>query len=1082
MTKQSKLIERGVRMPDIREVQRGEIIAKYLQDIEPLHTESSRSHRFAMMLQQLLGIAEPNFIDSYCTGFEHYLTAHHKDLILKGRADNLFGNIIIEFEHILPKMRVEAEAQLRRYVAILWSQEDPEARTPYLCLAGDGVRFVSYTPALTDPYVREVVPDQVNLHVLEEVDWQKLKTQPDEIFFWLDRYFLRRELYHPTSERMEKDFGAKSHALQTATATLLPLWRQLKDQNPYAVIFAEWERYLRIVYGSKVSGDELFIRHTYLATLAKLMAWMTITESKVLPPDEKMVELLGGQIFKAQGIENFLEEDFFSWTARPAAAEKVIAVVRGLYSLLQNYRLRELAKEGEDVWKSLYQELVDPATRHDLGEFYTPDWLAHRMIKQMLADNPKAAMLDPACGSGTFLYLAIREKREKLKDSSETLLHILDSVVGADIHPLAVIIAKTNFILALGDLLKKPRKTITIPVFLADTLWLPERYMKGPEYIINLDDKTAYVPEELLNNIAVYDQAIELAKEFARQHEGQSISLEKFLNFLKAQNFAASPSVVRKLYEIAEILKAFIDQERDTIWAFVLKNRFKPLFFKNKFDLVMGNPPWIAFRHLEPAYQDFVKRQVAREYSLLSGRGHLITHLEVATLFLVRAADLYLKKGGVIGLVMPRSVCTAEQHDGLRRNEFRFPEDSMTRLTWTGIWDCDRVNPLFNVPTCVLWAEKMAEGAEPAKTFPGEVLSGKLPRKNASLAEVEANLTSEAAQFSLSQRGRHSFWATGAASKTEKSSWYKKKFFQGATIVPRSFWFVQGKPSPLGFNPECPPLETDPRAIKGAKKPYQDIRFDGQVESRFLYATLLSTDLLPFGNFDFRLVVLPIETKGKINRIIDSKESKQNGFVNLSKWLETAEAHWQELRGNKAKAMNIYQRIDRFHGLIRQNLRAKYRVVYPLAATYLCATTIETKQIDFYIEGQYILSSGLFLDHALYYLETNDKHEAYFLTSILNSSEIDNAIKPMQARGLFGPHDIHKKVLELPIPRFKGDQPNHLRLAEMGEECIQKVRDWVAQGGPGQVTSIGRLRGMVRQMLKTELEEIDGIVKDILAV
>lgn len=99
----------------------------------------------------------------------------------------------------------------------------------------------------------------------------------------------------------------------------------------------------------------------------------------------------------------------------------------------------EEPKEGEDVWKSLYQELVDPETRHDLGEFYTPDWLAHRMIKKMMAENPKATMLDPACGSGTFLYLAIREKRERLKDSSETLLHILDSVVGADIHPLAVI-------------------------------------------------------------------------------------------------------------------------------------------------------------------------------------------------------------------------------------------------------------------------------------------------------------------------------------------------------------------------------------------------------------------------------------------------------------------------------------------------------------------------------------------------------------------------------------------------------------------------------------------------------------------
>jgi hypothetical protein len=176
------------------------------------------------------------------------------------------------------------------------------------------------------------------------------------------------------------------------------------------------------------------------------------------------------------------------------------------------------------------------------------------MVKKMLADNAAATMIDPACGSGTFLYLAIREKREKLKDSSETLLHILDSVVGADIHPLAVIIAKTNYILALGDLLKKQRRTITIPIYLADTLWLPERYMKGPEYFIKLDNKTVSVSEELLSSIAFYDQAMELAKEFARQHKGQAIRLELFLNFLRAQNFAAYPSIVRKIFEIAEIL------------------------------------------------------------------------------------------------------------------------------------------------------------------------------------------------------------------------------------------------------------------------------------------------------------------------------------------------------------------------------------------------------------------------------------------------------------------------------------------------------------------------------------------------
>lgn len=159
------------------------------------------------------------------------------------------------------------------------------------------------------------------------------------------------------------------------------------------------------------------------------------------------------------------------------------------------------------------------------------------------------------------------------------------------------------------------------------------------------------------------------------------------------------------IFPVAEALKRFLESDRDTIWAFVLKNIYKPLFLKNRFDFIMGNPPWISLRYLEPEYQKFVKQQI-KDYRLLTGKGHLITHMEVAALFLVRAADLYLKETGSIAFVMPRSVFTADQHDELRRGAFRFTQDRMLHLVWTTLWDCDQVAPLFNVPACVVWGEE----------------------------------------------------------------------------------------------------------------------------------------------------------------------------------------------------------------------------------------------------------------------------------------------------------------------------------------------------------------------------------------
>jgi len=54
-----------------------------------------------------------------------------------------------------------------------------------------------------------------------------------------------------------------------------------------------------------------------------------------------------------------------------------------------------------------------------------------------------------------------------------------------------------------------------------------------------------------------------------------------------------------------------------------------------------------------------------------------------------------------------------------------------------------------------------------------------------------------------------------------------------------------------------------------------------------------------------------------------------------------------------------------------------------------------------------------------------------------------------------------------------------LRLAELGELCTAKVKDWLAHGGPGKIRSIARLRQMVRKLLQFELIEIDVLVKKV---
>ena len=108
----------------------------------------------------------------------------------------------------------------------------------------------------------------------------------------------------------------------------------------------------------------------------------------------------------------------------------------------------DLSAVRQDLLKQLYQNLVDPETRHDLGEYYTPDWLA-QLTLQEIDYRAAQSLLDPACGSGTFLFNAIRRLADNGLTGRDLVDFALNNIVGTDVHPLAVTIARINYMLAL---------------------------------------------------------------------------------------------------------------------------------------------------------------------------------------------------------------------------------------------------------------------------------------------------------------------------------------------------------------------------------------------------------------------------------------------------------------------------------------------------------------------------------------------------------------------------------------------------------------------------------------------------------
>jgi hypothetical protein len=83
--------------------------------------------------------------------------------------------------------------------------------------------------------------------------------------------------------------------------------------------------------------------------------------------------------------------------------------------------------------------------------------------------------------------------------------------------------------------------------------------------------------------------------------------------------------------------------------------------------------------------------------------------------------------------------------------------------------------------------------------------------------------------------------------------------------------------------------------------------------------------------------------------------------------------------------------------------------------------------------------NGIIIHTTLYLYQTNNEDEAHYLTAVLNSSILNELVKPMQTRGAYGPRHFHKKPLEFPIPRYDSTNPVHRRLSELGKEAREAV-------------------------------------------
>jgi methylase of polypeptide subunit release factors len=789
--------------------------------------------------------------------------------------------------------------------------------------------------------------------------------------------------------------------------------------------------------------------------------------------------LISGKHFQRIGILNLAEKDFFHWIGHATVRDRLEGIWLRVLNHLRTYDFAEI---HEDILKGVYQELVDPADRHDLGEYYTPDWLCEKIVDSLIGKRTKGipSVIDLTCGSGSFLRAAIHRIQkvilEKFASSTvnweSVLISILTNVHGIDIHPLAVIISKANYILAIRDLLVHRRKPIRLPVFLADSLLMPQLeeallFEKG-SMVLSFSGKRYRFPASFFGNPRVYDDAIDLAsaaaENLAKEEHSESVgglrnSLAKVLKGYASDEEVGE--IARELYRLANHLAEKIRRKENTIWSYILRNTYKPVFMHQKYDLVIGNPPWLSYRYVsDPSYQKELKYLGIQKYRVAPTKQRLITQMEIATIFFVHATANYLKKDGTLAFVMPRSVFSSDQHERFRSESFEAECDIFE------YWDLDEVSPLFNVPTCVVFAKRRKKPA-PSESYSALFVSGKLPLRDLPPTKAAEFLEEKKGRLYLSKMGERTALSRKKIQYDERALHYKDRFFQGATIVPRNFYFIAA-PSGNELDAEEFFARTDPEQAKEGKPPYRDIFLEGTVENEFLFRTALAKHILPFHVCELPFVLLPVLKEKDGYRLFRTQELRDKGYRGIAEWFSRAESEWNRARGNKADQQDLYQWLNYQNKLMKQNPEADYIVLFNAAGKNMSAAFFEVRKVmrPFYAE------------HTVYWISTQTAEEGYYLCSVLNSKIVNDIVKPFQPKGLLGERHIEKKVLDIPFPQFDRGDPTHSRLAALGGECTARVRAFAQSGD--LTGTLAAKRAKVRDLLSVEMKEMSRLMGKIL--
>ena len=869
------------------------------------------------------------------------------------------------------------------------------------------------------------------------------------LFEWLrDEVFAQREKTSATPEKVGEGFSPGTVDYESAVSAIQSLYQENRVAETVKIKRALWESLLSVALGEidGVDLDDLFVRHTYLVTVIGMITQASFgIDIEALAANDPN-DLLRGDTFRdSTGLVDIVESDFFAWLVEVDGQETIRRIARHVGSF-------EWGDTQADLASVLYQTVIPSSERQKLGEYYTPPWLATAIVESAVVEPLSDRVLDPACGSGSFLVATIKRavkaaRQEGLSDA-ETLARLQKQVCGIDVHPVAVHLARAAWVMAARDVISGAGGTITdvaVPVYLGDSLQLlhdTQSFLTVEDVVVpatgDPKGRSLTFPLSLVNRPRVFGALMGRIAADIAAGDGPSRALEEFAEHLDTHEAEVMATTAAKLADLHT-------DDLNHIWAYYTRNLVRPIVIaEEKVDAIVGNPPWLTYNKTKQGLRKALDDLGKKRYAIKPGARYM-TQFDIAGLFVSRCTDLYLRLpngdrlGGRLSMVLPHSALMAGQYEKWRTGQWGAVS---TNLSADLPWDLEKLQPndFFPVPASVVHLHRAYPNQAVALPSQAQQWSGPVDAPTKNTAPLPT---------------------TGGS-----ASPYSDAARNGATIFPRNLFFVtEVPPSTTVIRPGI--VHTQPRVSSQAKEPWRslplnELRTPGTVEESHLFDVHLGETIAPYVTLPPLRALLPID---KDNPQTIARDPTQRGEVRPSSLPRLARNRWKSMcelwdthkRANDNKT--LLEQLDYLHKLQSQLDWRQTNLSDPKTRIAYTSSGRPTAAI--------VSDSAAVIENSLYWLSCNTVQEARYLLAVINSDALRKRVEPLMPKGQFGARHLHKHLWKLPIPAFDPENADHIAVSDAGataeKTADRQLQSIIADNEQITVTAI-------RKELRTWLE------------